>query len=348
MRRPLNLLRPLALVCALLIPVLAYAAPQPFDLYARGPYHAGVPKPSDILGYEPGTFHTTWGNMERVLDAIQHARPERVRREPFGRTVEARERSLFIVSSPANLARLDAIRDGNDKLADPRGVPAADIAATRRTLLAVIELLLGLLGTRELSGAYWLWRKSSARVDLWSTQLDLACWAVLAVLGVVLALIARRLARELDRRAQSAEATQLRQRLSRVALGAAIVHVVVWAMGWPWPHRFSAAMVLLLGLTWLASTPGRGGRWMRGLAVGLMPETSGRGLWNGQARRRILERIVAEGDGRRIAGEATSLVVSALAIDSGRIGHFVSWPAHDPTFEAHLVQELGEIGRAHV
>ena len=35
-----------------------------------------------------------------------------------------------------------------------------------------------------------------------------------------------------------------------VALGAAIVHVVVWAMGWPWPHRFSAAMVLLLGLTW--------------------------------------------------------------------------------------------------
>ena len=217
------------------------------------------------------------------------------------------------------------------------------IVGALTTLLAVIELLLGLLGTRELSGAYWLWRKSSARVDLWSTQLDLACWAVLAVLGVVLALIARRLARELDRRAQSAEATQLRQRLSRVALGAAIVHVVVWAMGWPWPHRFSAAMVLLLGLTWLASTPGRGGRWMRGLAVGLMPETSGRGLWNGQARRRILERIVAEGDGRRIAGEGTSLVVSALAIDSGRIGHFVSWPAHDPTFEAHLVQELGEV-----
>jgi hypothetical protein len=150
-RRPLNLLRPLALVCALLIPVLAYAAPQPFDLYARGPYHAGVPKPSDILGYEPGTFHTTWGNMERVLDAIQHARPERVRREPFGRTVEARERSLFIVSSPANLARLDAIRDGNDKLADPRGVPAAELERLTRELPVTVWLNYSIHGDESAS-----------------------------------------------------------------------------------------------------------------------------------------------------------------------------------------------------
>jgi predicted acylesterase/phospholipase RssA len=210
-------------------------------------------------------------------------------------------------------------------------------------LLAFVELLLGLLGTRELSGAYWLWRKSSARVDLWSAQLDLVLWSILAIAGTVTAIIARRLARDLDRRSQGVDPQRLRGHLARAALGALALHSVVWVMGWPWPHRFSAALMMLLGLAWLASTPGRAGRWVRGLTLGLMPETNGRGLWSGRARRGILERILAEGSGRELAGPDSRLVVSALAIDSGRIGHFVGWPQHDPVFESKLRDELGEV-----
>lgn len=119
--------RLLAALSALALATSAHAAVAPFDFYDRGPYHAGVPRPAEVLGYAPGTFHTTWGNMERYLDALEHARPERVRRESMGKSVEARERTLFIVSSPENLARLDAIREANRKLADPRGVDAATI-----------------------------------------------------------------------------------------------------------------------------------------------------------------------------------------------------------------------------
>jgi hypothetical protein len=140
-----------ALVCALSLTTVALAAPQRFDFYARGPYHAGVPRPAEVLGYERGTFHTTWGNMERVLDAIQHARPERVRREPFGRTVESRERSLFIVSSPANLARLDAIREGNARLADPRGVSAAEVERLTRELPVTVWLNYSIHGDESAS-----------------------------------------------------------------------------------------------------------------------------------------------------------------------------------------------------
>ena len=129
----------------------SHAAPVRFDFHDRGPYAAGVPRPQDVLGYAPGTFHTTWGNMERVLDAIAHARPERVRREPFGRTVEARERSLFIVSSPANLARLDAIREANARLADPRGVSEQEIARLARETPVTVWLNYSIHGDESAS-----------------------------------------------------------------------------------------------------------------------------------------------------------------------------------------------------
>ena len=119
--------RLLAVMFALAFATTTDAAVAKFDFYDRGPYRPGVPRPAEVLGYAPGTFHTTWGNMERYLDALAHARPERVRREAIGRSVEARERTLFIVSSPANLARLEQIREANAKIADPRGVDAATI-----------------------------------------------------------------------------------------------------------------------------------------------------------------------------------------------------------------------------
>lgn len=208
--------------------------------------------------------------------------------------------------------------------------------------VALLELLLTLAGSRELSGAYWLWRRPSGNEDLLSTQLDLAFWIVLALAGGLMTLYARRVARDLER-GSPGDPARGRRRLRNVALGAAGVHVLVWFMGWPWPHRFSASVVLLLGLAWLASTPGHAGRWLRNLTLGLMPETGGRGLWSGQARRLILEGVLASGDPARIVGPGTHLVVSALDVDSGRIGHFVSWPDPDAAFVERLERELGEV-----
>jgi hypothetical protein len=109
------------LLCAgglALVPAVAAAAD--FTFYDRGPYRAGVPRPADVLGYPPGTFHTSFGNMERYVDSLAHAAPDRVRREPFGRTYEFRERALLVITSPENQRRLDAIREATAKLADPR------------------------------------------------------------------------------------------------------------------------------------------------------------------------------------------------------------------------------------
>ncbi|HEY5491949.1 MAG TPA: M14 family zinc carboxypeptidase [Gemmatimonadaceae bacterium] len=105
-----------------------------FSFYAKGPYRASVPRPDDVLGYGIGTWHTQYASQEKVLFAIADAAKDRVRVEEIGRSSEKRTMRIYIVSSPENIARLDQIRADLDKIADPRGVGAAELdAITART-----------------------------------------------------------------------------------------------------------------------------------------------------------------------------------------------------------------------
>ena len=116
----------LCLICA------AAAAAQPeerFDFYTRGDYRPNVPRPQSILRFDVGDFHTTYAQMERVIEAIAAAAPDRVKIFDIGETNEHRMMHVLAVSSPENMARLDAIRASNARLADPRTTSASDAAA---------------------------------------------------------------------------------------------------------------------------------------------------------------------------------------------------------------------------
>jgi hypothetical protein len=105
-----------------------------FSFYDRGPYRPGVPRPESILGYPIGELNTQYAAQERVLLAIAEAAKDRVRVEEFTTTYERRPMRLYIVSSPENMSRLDAIRADLDRLADPRrGAPAELDAIAART-----------------------------------------------------------------------------------------------------------------------------------------------------------------------------------------------------------------------
>src|SRR5687768_16458059 len=91
-----------------------------FDFYTRGPYRSQVPRPQSLLRYDVGDFHTNYAMMERVINAIAAAAPDRVRVFDIGPTNEHRMQHLVAISAPENIARLDEIKANLKRLADPR------------------------------------------------------------------------------------------------------------------------------------------------------------------------------------------------------------------------------------
>ncbi|GAB4251884.1 MAG: M14 family zinc carboxypeptidase [Acidobacteriota bacterium] len=84
-----------------------------------GTYLADLPSPRQFLGYELGTYLTDHEAMVAYIHRLAEASP-RVRIEKFGASVERRDMYLLFISTPENLARLEEIRAGVARLADPR------------------------------------------------------------------------------------------------------------------------------------------------------------------------------------------------------------------------------------
>lgn len=99
---------------------------EKFDFYTRGPYRQAVPTPQSILRYDVGDFHTTYAQMEKVIESIAKAAPDRVRIYDIGLTNEYRMQHVVAISSPDNMARIDEIKANTGKLADPRRTSAGE------------------------------------------------------------------------------------------------------------------------------------------------------------------------------------------------------------------------------
>ncbi len=74
-----------------------------------------------------------------------------------------------------------------------------------------------------------------------------------------------------------------------------------------------------------------------------MPETRGRGLWRGGARKHLIESLVAMGDASRLVDGTIDLIVSACAVDNGRMNYFVNWSEPSPEFVSRIEEALGEV-----
>ncbi len=99
--------------------LIASALAEPATVVQSSSYNPAVPTMKSLLGYEMGEQFTLHFDLVRYLQALAGA-SDRIKLEPYGKTYEGRTLYTVIISSPKNLARLDAIREAAAKLADPR------------------------------------------------------------------------------------------------------------------------------------------------------------------------------------------------------------------------------------
>jgi hypothetical protein len=116
------LLRVVAVCSLLLFSLSAFAQREEpkFDFYTRAPYRENVPRPQKSLRYDVGEHHTTYAQMEKVIEEIAKAAPDRVRIYDIGETNEHRMMHVVAISAPENIQRLDEIKGNLARLSDPR------------------------------------------------------------------------------------------------------------------------------------------------------------------------------------------------------------------------------------
>ena len=127
---------------------LDYTAP----FFPGATYDDGVPTPESLLGFPVGRRAATHAEIERCLAAWADA-SDRATLVEYARTHEGRALYYLVVTSPANHARIDEIKRGLEKLADPRSAARSDnLDELARTLPAVAWLAYAIHGD-EMSGS---------------------------------------------------------------------------------------------------------------------------------------------------------------------------------------------------
>ncbi len=121
----------------------ARAAEPPF--FPGGAYDAAVPTPESVLGFEVGARPARAAEVLRYFEAVARATPRVVVTE-YARSHEGRPLVYALVSSEENMGRREETRAAMARLADPRGLSAADERAIVERSPAVVWLAYAIHG----------------------------------------------------------------------------------------------------------------------------------------------------------------------------------------------------------
>jgi hypothetical protein len=105
-----------------------------------------LPTLKAVVGHGWGEDISTHAEVERYLHALSIAAPDRARLIEHGQTAERRGLSHLIITSTKNLARIEAIREANLRLADPRRTSPEEAKAIIASTPAIIWIAYGVHG----------------------------------------------------------------------------------------------------------------------------------------------------------------------------------------------------------
>ena len=215
------------------------------------------------------------------------------------------------------------------------------IGATLMTV-ATLQIILTFMGSPQLSPRR-IFVRAAGDDGVAGALLDTLAWTMVGLVGALVLRASRTAEDSLARLSPARDPARLHRLFGIGLAAAALVHLVTWIAGLPWPHRFSASVLLLATMVWFANRPGGTGDWLRHLLLRVIPETGGRGLWGSDARRRLIQQAVAQGDPAMLVAPETHLIISACAIETGHMCYFVNWPDPSPAFRERIGHALGRV-----
>ena len=137
----------LALCFLTLFPCALLAQAQDdFVFWPNPDYDPAIPTIEQVLGYGPGERITWHRDVIRYFEALAAAAPDRVSLSEYARTWENRELIYAVISSPRNMANLDAVKAGMGRLADPASTDEDEAEGIAATQPAVTWLSYGVHG----------------------------------------------------------------------------------------------------------------------------------------------------------------------------------------------------------
>lgn len=146
----MNSRRALALCLLLFWPGLLEAQSPEFAPGAR--YDAKIPALKQVAGYDFAERITPPDEIIRYLKALHEAAPERTRLVKYAESWEKRELYALIIANPDRIKRLDEIKAGLRRLANPQTLAANESEPLLKQLPVVVALVHGVHGNEISSG----------------------------------------------------------------------------------------------------------------------------------------------------------------------------------------------------
>jgi len=95
-------------------------AQDDFVFWPDADYDPAIPTIEDVLGYPSGNRITWHRDAIRYFEALEEAAPDRVSVSRYAQSWEGRDLIYVVVSSAENMARIEDVKAGMQRLADPR------------------------------------------------------------------------------------------------------------------------------------------------------------------------------------------------------------------------------------
>lgn len=210
-------------------------------------------------------------------------------------------------------------------------------------VLALVQAVLTLVGSHALGPGSLALPRSDGRGEAVAALLDILAWLLVALAGQTIMRGSRQADEWMNRMATPRDPQRLHRVFGVSLIVAGVVHLLTWLFAIPWPHRFSAVVLLLSAVLWTVNRPGVAGERLRRVFLRILPETHGRGLWGSEARRRLVRRGVMAGDPAALLSGSTHLIIYACAIETGQMTYFINWSDPSPQFTDRIRESVGEV-----